>query len=330
MAGNLLYVNARIKSLENGLISPMQLSRLTDADTLADAYKILQECGYGAGLAIDDYRSFENLISAKEREATEFFKENLIEKTGLDAVLLKNDYHNAKVLIKAKYLRLDDVADILMPDGNYSAADMKANIFDDEYDKYPKDMAEALDKVDVAFADGNRSPRFIDITLDKAMYKDMGARIRKYKQQVLVDWLTQTTDTANISAFVRCRRLGLDAEYFAEGFIEGGKLDKDLFVSLFDAGNDAVKDKMKYTDYGDLVALAFDEDSGLVRFETAIDNRVVKLLKDNKYDMFSVAPILGFYFGQLTEIKAIKLTMSTIKNKLDKTLLKQRLRELYA
>ncbi len=330
MAGNLLYVNARIKSLENGLISPMQLSRLTDADTLADAYKILQECGYGAGLAIDDYRSFENLISAKEREATEFFKENLIEKTGLDAVLLKNDYHNAKVLIKAKYLRLDDVADILMPDGNYSAADMKANIFDDEYDKYPKDMAEALDKVDVAFADGNRSPRFIDITLDKAMYKDMGARIRKYKQQVLVDWLTQTTDTANISAFVRCRRLGLDAEYFVEGFIEGGKLDKDLFVSLFDAGNDAVKDKMKYTDYGDLVALAFDEDSGLVRFETAIDNRVVKLLKDNKYDMFSVAPILGFYFGQLTEIKAIKLTMSTIKNKLDKTLLKQRLRELYA
>ncbi len=330
MAGNLLYVNARIKSRENGLISPMQLSRLTDADTLADAYKILQECGYGAGLAIDDYRSFENLISAKEREATEFFKENLIEKTGLDAVLLKNDYHNAKVLIKAKYLRLDDVADILMPDGNYSAADMKANIFDDEYDKYPKDMAEALDKVDVAFADGNRSPRFIDITLDKAMYKDMGARIRKYKQQVLVDWLTQTTDTANISAFVRCRRLGLDAEYFVEGFIEGGKLDKDLFVSLFDAGNDAVKDKMKYTDYGDLVALAFDEDSGLVRFETAIDNRVVKLLKDNKYDMFSVAPILGFYFGQLTEIKAIKLTMSTIKNKLDKTLLKQRLRELYA
>ena len=87
---------------------------------------------------------------------------------------------------------------------------------------------------------------------------------------------------------------------------------------------------MRYTDYGAATETALSDDNGLVRFETAVDNMVVKLFKDNKYDMFSVAPIVGFYFGQLTEIKVVKLCVSAIKNNLDKNLLRQRLRELYA
>lgn len=107
-------------------------------------------------MQIDDYKSYENLIAAREREATSFFKENVVEKSGMEAVLLKNDYHNAKVLIKAKYLRLSDVSDMILPDGLFDAEKMKADIFDDDYAAYPKYLAEALDAVDVAFANGNR------------------------------------------------------------------------------------------------------------------------------------------------------------------------------
>ena len=136
MADALLYVNARIKSLENGLLSSLQINRLADAESVSEACKILQECGFSNGLQIDDYKSYENLIAAREREATSFFKENVVEKSGMEAVLLKNDYHNAKVLIKAKYLRLSDVSDMILPDGLLDAEKMKGDIFDDDYVVY--------------------------------------------------------------------------------------------------------------------------------------------------------------------------------------------------
>ena len=291
MADNLLYVNARIKALENGLMSQLHVSRLIDAENVKDAFKILQECGFSEGVALDDYRSYENLVALKEKNVVDFFKENMLEKTGMDAVLLKNDYHNAKVLIKAKYLRLDDVKDMLMPAGLFDTDKMKADIFDDNYESYPSFMAEALDAIDVQFAGGNRSPRFIDVTLDKAMFSDMYARISKCNQQALKDWLNLLIDTANVSAFLRCRKLHLDKSVFDEGFVEKGSIG---------------------------------------RFETAVDNKITKLFKDNKYDMFSVAPIVGYYFGRLTEIKAVKLIVSAVKNNLDKNLLRQRTRNLYA
>lgn len=329
MQGNLLYVNARVKSLENNMLSQVQLSRLIDADSVSDAFKILQECGYGQGVAIEDFRSYEHIIAEREREATRFFKENLIEKTGLDAVIVRNDYHNAKVLIKAKYMRLDNVEDMLLPDGLYSSAKMKDDIFNDDYAALPEKMAEALDGIDVAFADGNRSPRYIDVSLDRAMYKDMWARVKKYKQQVLIDWLTFTVDTDNLSAFIRSKKLGLDLAYFKDGFIYGGRLSYDWYAPLFDASADAFREKAKYTDYGELCAAALEK-NGLVSFETAVDNRINKMFKDNKYDLFSVAPIVGYYLGQLTEIKVVKLAVSALKNNLDRALLRQRLRELYA
>lgn len=331
MADNLLYVNARIKALENGLMSQLHVSRLIDAENVKDAFKILQECGFSEGVAIDDYRSYENLVALKEKNVVDFFKENMLEKTGMDAVLLKNDYHNAKVLIKAKYLRLDDVKDMLMPAGLFDTDKMKADIFDDNYESYPSFMAEALDAIDVQFADGNRSPRFIDVTLDKAMFSDMYARISKCNQQALKDWLNLLIDTANVSAFLRCRKLHLDKSVFDEGFVEKGSIGKDWFDELYESSDDVVKDKAKLLiSVGDLIDVALSDADGMVRFETAVDNKITKLFKDNKYDMFSVAPIVGYYFGRLTEIKAVKLIVSAVKNNLDKNLLRQRTRDLYA
>lgn len=330
MSDNLLYVNARIKALENGLMSQLNVSRLSDAETVKDAFKILQECGFSEGIALDDYRSYENLIALKEKAVVEFFKENLLEKTGMDAVLLKNDYHNAKVLIKAKYLRLDDVNDMLLPAGLFDVNKMKADVFNDDYEEYPVFMAEAWDAVDVQFANDNRSPRFIDVTLDKAMFSDMSARISKCNQQALKDWLLITIDTANLSAFLRCRKLTLDKKVFDDAFVTGGSIEKVWFDELYESSNEAVKEKARLLSIGDLVDIALSDADGMVRFETAVDNKITKLFKDNKYDMFSVAPIVGYYFGRLTEIKVVKLVVSAVKNNLDKNLLRQRTRDLYA
>lgn len=159
----------------------------------------------------------------------------------------------------------------------------------------------------------------------------MYARISKCNQQALKDWLNLLIDTANVSAFLRCRKLHLDKSVFDEGFVENGSIDKAWFDELYESSDDVVKDKAKLLiSVGDLIDVALSDADGMVRFETAVDNKITKLFKDNKYDMFSVAPIVGYYFGRLTEIKAVKLIVSAVKNNLDKNLLRQRTRDLYA
>ena len=64
----LLYSNARIKSMENSLVSPLQMGRLLDCETFSDAVKMLSEFGYTGGTAADDGVSYENLLDA-ERDA---------------------------------------------------------------------------------------------------------------------------------------------------------------------------------------------------------------------------------------------------------------------
>jgi Archaeal/vacuolar-type H+-ATPase subunit C len=330
MAGSLLYVNARIKALENNMLNSVQLTRLAEAETLADAFKVLQECGYGNGLAIDDYKSYEHLIAEEERTAASFLRENLFKNSGLDAFLVKNDYHNAKVLMKAKYLRLDNVSDMVAPDGLMTLEDMRAKISDDDYSSLPKEMATALGAIDVAFADGNRSSRLIDVQLDGAMFKDIGARLKSAGQKPLLDYFTAWVDTTNIGSFVRSRAWGLEVGFFDEAYVSGGELDIEFYNALYAATDEQIKNKFKYTPYAELVLKAYDEDAGLVKYETAVDNYLLNVFKKSKYDMFSVAPIAGYYVGQLTEIKVVKLIISCIKNGVSRALLKQRLRELYA
>ena len=64
--------------------------------------------------------------------------------------------------------------------------------------------------------------------------------------------------------------------------------------------------------------------------EAMADNMQLKIFKDDRNDMFSVAPIAGFYLAKLTEIKSVKLILAAKKNGVDKQQLRVRLRELYA
>ncbi|MEG2453530.1 MAG: V-type ATPase subunit, partial [Clostridia bacterium] len=154
--------------------------------------------------------------------------------------------------------------------------------------------------------------------------------IKASGQKPLQDYFTAWVDTTNIASFIRSKRLGLESKFFNEVFVDNGSLRRELFSDLYDASIEQFKEKTKYTPYGALVNKAVEDENGLVKFETAVDNYLIDIFKNSKYDMFSVAPIAGYYVGQVTEIKVVKLVISCIKNNVDKQLLKQRLRELYA
>ena len=68
----------------------------------------------------------------------------------------------------------------------------------------------------------------------------------------------------------------------------------------------------------------------MIAFEREWDNALLDIFKEKRNDIFSVAPIAGFYTAKKVEIKIVRMICILLKNDVDKDIIKARLRELYA
>ena len=101
-----------------------------------------------------------------------------------------------------------------------------------------------------------------------------------------------------------------------------------MFAGAFVSGTEELKKQIKYTDYSNIVE--YMDESALVVFEVQVDNNLLSLFKGGRDEMFSSAPLLGYYFGRSSDLKVLKLIVSGIKNKVPSNLIKSRMRNLYA
>lgn len=331
MDSGLIYANARIKALEVRLLNNDKMLRMIDSASLEEAVKVLTESNYGGGLVIDNPSKFDSLLISEINSVNQLLKEIMPEGLGLEIFILRLDYHNAKAIMKAKYLKLESYNEMLEKNGLVDVDILSARILNDDYnDLYPH-MKKALVEIDTAFVQGNRSPRLIDISLDKAYFNHASEIVSARGALSVKKYFTALADMTNISSFVRSRRASQNFKFFQQGYVSGGSLPMHLFESLYEASDEIAGDKFKYTEYKDIFNKVIeDKGRAMVSYETAMDNYLLNMFKNDRHDMFSVSPIAGYYLAKMTEIKVARMVLVCIKNNVDKLLIKQRLRELYA
>lgn len=325
---SIIFSNARVKCLENGLLSEERLNRMVDSVSLADAVKILYEINYGGGTVVDSPLEFDRILNAETDVVNRFILEIMPEKSGLEILPLKNDYHNMKALIKGKLLNLEDISFMLLTGGTLPLEKLKSALSDDDFSLLPRPMREAAEKIAESILTSAVSPRLIDILMDKAYIDDADARIKR--DGVLRDYLNILIDTKNIGAFIRTKRAEGAEKSFEEGFLPHGTLNYGFFKDSFEQTTEAFLEKCKGTPYYDLFNLEQMQKGILVAYETAADNKLLNLFKKEKNDMLGVAVTAGYYLAKMSEIKQLKMVLTAIKNKVDKPIIKSRLRELYA
>ena len=95
-----LAISARIRAMENRMLTREKLERLVDARDTAEARKLLTECGYSDGGSLEEALAkaraevFRDMASAvPDPRLTEVFQ-------------LKYDCHNAKTILKAEAMLL--------------------------------------------------------------------------------------------------------------------------------------------------------------------------------------------------------------------------------
>ena len=334
MQGSLLYATSRIKAQENNLITDERLTRMIDSQSYEDAVKILLECNYGEGMALNSFSDYDDLLNAEKNAVTNLIREIAPKNSGMEVFLVKNDYHNAKAVIKGLELGYENINEfkfMLAPDGLIGAEEILNSIAARNFTTLPKHMANACKMLTIEGTGSAITPRYIDTVMDKACYKDISERIKKCKCKEIKEYVEASVDLINLSALLRCKMKDIGIKIFKESLLEGGTFSPDYFVSLYEASLETISEKFRYTSFGKAASIGCEgaAKKNLAVFESQCDNLLLEIFKKEKNNIFSVATIAGFYLAKLTEIKVARIIIVCLKNKVEKETIKQRLRELY-
>ncbi len=320
MSDKFVYQNARIKSRETKLLTSQSLQRLLECTTLSDAFRTLLDMGFGGGaqVAVGD---FDALFEKEGERQLEFLKEFNVD-GALDAFLIQYDYLNLKALLKARAGgKLKTFAE-----GLYAVEQLSTALEQDKFEELPVHFRRAAEFVCSGIANGTATPRKIDCAVDREMYADIADRTKRQGKLIRTYFETRA-DFANLSTFMRCRRYALDKQIYLESEVPGGNIS--YLKDIYEESDEKLLERLKGSVYFDAVK-TFAEDGNIPSFEVERDNALLRMVKSEKDDMFSAAPILAYHLGRVTELGAAKLIIAGIKNKVVPSKIKERMRELYA
>ena len=321
------YANGSVSSLSQRLLSNEKILRIIESKNLADGMKVLTEVNYGDTNS-NDPLNFEIMLEKEWKDTVKFVNDVSAETSSTDCFILYADYINAKILMKDKYLR-KEIHEFLSETGTLDVGTMIAGIEKDEYSSLPKEMADACEKIDKLFFEGQRYPAIIDLALDKAYYLQILRLLKKSKSSEVKEWFEKEIDGKNILSFFRIKKSKLDKKKFDELFLTGGKISKEVFDTSFRLNPIAHLFNKEWQSVIEKAEQEISKESPLTETEKLVDNIKRNIIVSHKNDVEGILPLVNYLLAKKTEIESIRLILVCLKNEVSKDKIILRLRELY-
>ena len=315
------YAVAQVRMFERNLIDEKTLMRMAEAKTAEEAMRILSETGYCQESMTE--KNFESILSSQLEKAYKEILELVPEENFLDVFLYKNDYHNLKVLIKEE-ISGKSSEKFLIDGGTIDVKTLKNIFLNRSYESLPWEMAQAVKEAFENYAKTS-NVREIDTALDKAAFKSMKITADNSGIDFIKNYVTYLSDTTNLKIYLRIRKLGGYFEMFEKMFVEGGELDLTVFRNALN--QESLSAGFKGTRYYDICESGMNE--GFTAFEKLCDNFIMDYMKNAKYMSLTAEPMAAYIYAKETEVKAIRIVLISLINKIDVSLIKERLRDAY-
>ncbi|NLE24821.1 MAG: V-type ATP synthase subunit C [Clostridiaceae bacterium] len=328
------YATARIRVRESRFLSLNRLERLFDITDSADAIKLLAEAGYSGenpNSGKEGTEDVEKLLSSELKKAYDFIEEIIPDPLVINLFKKRYDYLNAKLILKAEFLKID-VKETLSGMGTIEPAKLLKLMTDRKFENVSEIFSQAILAGEEAF-NKTGDPQLIDFILDNASYAEMMADAEKSEDPVLIKLINMLIDSANIRIFIRSKLLKKPVDFIRKAWIKSGSFKAEIFEEMVNEGPDKLFSVLKDIGYDKLATklnMAVNNEDGISEVEKILDDFITLYLKESKYDVMGVAPVMGYLFFKETEIKNARLIITGVKNKISRETIKERLRLGYA
>ena len=312
--------------LRKKLLTKQQLQRLADAKNLEDAIKLLNETSYSSELSkLDRPENYEQVLSEVLNKTYKEAMEISPEKSLVEILSCKYDYHNLKVLVKENILKEKFDSMYCMLDGNEIEAFRELALKNDE--GLSKDFKECLD-----FFETTKDPQDIDIFIDKKYFEKVLSLAEEFKLEMITEYFKAMIDFINLRTFIRCRKQNQVKETLEKVLIKGGDIETDKILDMFYEDIEILPIKLKAYKIGRVLSKIVEEyknTNSLNSFEKSMDDYLVEIVRKAKSIHYGAEVIFSFLFAKELEIKNLRLILVGKVNGLSADFIKERLREVY-
>ena len=311
---------AKIRALENKLLTKQDIASLIGQKDLSAALNFLKEKGFA-----EEGEAAADIIRRQTEELNAVLCESVPDKNELDALYILNDYFNLKVLVKCAADKENAEELLLFPTTvdasafNLTAADGEFDFLKDEYRNTAKEA------YGIALKSGNG--KFSDVIIDTAAIDALTEYAKGRNRGILGKICGFLADTANIKIALRCVATAQDTDYIKAAVGKCFKLDKEKLIDATLSGDEALGNYLEASVYKEGYLIYKSKPSA---FEKWCDDNVMKIASDAVYTSFGFDPVVYYYYRKSLEIKTVRMILTAIRSDVDRSIIKERVREIYA
>ena len=322
-----LSISARVRVLENRLLTAERMERMIDAKDVNDAAKVLGECGY-PDLPEAAPAALEAMLAQAQAALFEDMGKAVGNPALIDVFRCKYDYHNAKTLVKAEALKLNQDR-LLLGGGRYDPSLLAEDYRREDLRAYAGTFQEAVGHArEVLGSSGD--PQQADFILDRAYFEELSFLAGQSGSKFLEGYVSALIDGANLRAAVRSARLDKAGEFLRAVLVPGGTVATGAIASA--KGSELGK-VFKNTGFAAAAeagaAVAVPNGGPLTEFERMCDDAVMAYLAKARMIPFGEQPVAAYLYAREAEATAIRIILTGRMADIDGATIRQRLRRTY-
>ena len=324
MAIDFLYTNGVIAVREKYLLAD-KLVKLCETDA-EEALRQLTDCGFGKGAEVDSAYDYEVLLSADERAIDEFIREYAPSQAEGVYLLAPRDFHNAKALVKARYLGLDEEK-LLAPEGLVPVATIRQCLQDENYETLGAELGDAVKTAARLFSESENTHALSGAEIGNIFERALYARLINgcAKNPLLKKLVAAKADMTNILTALR----SADAESAAKGYVSGGQLHERTLSKLFCEDTDKAAHALDGTPYAAFLQSCLEEKregKPMTRAERTLASYDTDYFSARRYDLQKNQPFLYYVFRRRAENEDVRILFVCLLAGMGEDEIKKRLR----
>ena len=315
------YAVARIRALEASLLTDAVIEQMIHCGDTGQCLQLLEEKGWGDESGSG---SIEEMLKREEEKTWEVIREVAPDFSVFDVFSLQKLYHNLKAAIKAVCTDARD-GHIFYEDCAINGREMIAIVENKEFSRLPEHMIQVAQEAYETLLT-TRDGQLCDVMTDRAALDAICAAGEQSKETIIRDYARTTVAIADIKIAVRCAKTGKSAEFMQRAMAPCAEVNVAALAKAAQGGTEALREYLGTTVYAG-GAEALEESPSA--FERWCDNRMMDTMRPQKYQAFSVGPLVAYLFARQNEIKTVRIILTGKQNGFPEEMIRERVREMY-
>lgn len=315
------YAVARIRALELGLFSSATLEQLIACKTIESCLQFLTERGWGDS---ETPLEIDAILTRETEKIWETIRELHVDMDVFHVLSYQKLFHNLKAAIK-EVCTSEVNAHIFFEDCEIGQEEMMRIVKERDYQSLPEEMREAAQEAYETLLH-TRDGQLCDVIVDRAALEAIRKAGKASKEQIIREYAESTVAIADIKIAYRCAKTGKKPDFVRRALAPCDTLDMELLTRAAVSGTAAVEEYLTQAGYEEAAEAMHESNSA---FERWCDNRMIQTIQPQKYNPFTIGPLVAYVLARENEIKTVRIILTCRQNQLPEQAIRERIREMY-